>query len=129
MMFSFQAAQSLLSTCQYVMMQTQRTLTNDMPVADSQLAPGDGCTVAWELNDLRPIPRPDVNNGQEQEQQEEVTVKLVDVFFTVNKYADGHDIVVMFDAAVCHQDGIEELVRSWRSAWRALLLESATIPD
>ena len=71
-------------------------------------------TVAYELNDLRPLPRP------VEQKQKAIKVSLVDLFFIVNQFADGYDAVLLYDASKYDVSGAEVCMKSWMSAWMSL---------
>ena len=87
-------------------------LAIDTPVPSSQ-AP----TVSWEMNDVRPISKPARPAPGEARGR---PLKLVDLFFMVNQYADGFDAVLLYDAGKYEPAGLERLVDAWMESWEKL---------
>ena len=108
MVFSFEGDPTLLHTCQHALRETLAVLNS--------VAAGGGTTTgmevpsfAYELNDVRPIPRPTDISSE--------AFKLADVFFLVNQHADGYAVLVPYDAGMYERDAIEALVMEWMQLW------------
>ena len=97
------------AVCHHVQAETQRMLAREVFVQTAQRA-----TVAYELNDLRPLPRP------VEQKQKAIKISLVDLFFIVNQFADGYDAVLLYDASKYDVSGAEVCMKSWMSAWMSL---------
>jgi hypothetical protein len=78
-------------------------------IASSSPAP----TASWELNDVRPIPKPARPSGVPRGRP----LKLVDLFFMCVQYADGWDAILLYDPGKYHVDGLELLMSEWMGSW------------
>lgn len=110
MAFSFEDEPGLLTLCHRVLAETRRMLAIE-PLLQS----GQTTTVAWELNDVRPVPRPVLLNI---EGRAASNFKTCDLFFMVNEYADGLDAVLLFDSAVYEHSAAEKIVSAWMQMWQ-----------
>jgi len=67
--------------------------------------------IAYELNDVRPMPRP------AEARRQTSLFSLVDLFFLVNQHADGFTAMVLFDEGRHEAGGVEACVESWMGMW------------
>ena len=111
MLFDFSARPSLRATCRFVLRETARMLACDVLPRTTAVP-----TVAWELNDIRPVPRPTLLNVEGRASN----VKSFDLFFMVNEYADGFDAVLLYDSDIYDRGAAEELVSAWMELWHRL---------
>ena len=91
--------------------ESQRILAVDPLLQSTQ-----STTVAWELNDIRPVPRPTLLNVEGRASN----VKSFDLFFMVNEYADGLDAVLLFDSSVYERRAADKMVSAWMQMWQRL---------
>lgn len=97
---------NLEATCRHVQAETQRLLALDGIMQSTQVP-----TVAYELNDLRPMEQPSEAYRQPQ------AVLLLDLFFFVNQYTDGYSVVVAYDENKHDHLGVDALVKHWIDLW------------
>jgi hypothetical protein len=112
MAFSFKDKPHLLAVCKSVLVETQRML-----LIEPLLQSGQCTTVGWELNDVRPVPRPVLLDI---EGRAASNFKTCDLFFMVNEYSDGLDAVLLFDSSVYERGSAEEMVSAWMRMWQCL---------
>jgi len=105
--FDFSSEHSLRSTCRHVMSEVQRVMVMEYVFGGSQLP-----TVAWELNDVRPLPRPREAKGVA------APVVLTELFFTVNEFADGFAVAVGYNAGSYDDEDVERFVEEWMGTWQ-----------
>jgi hypothetical protein len=108
MAFSFETQTSLLDTCSHVLRETLEVLKEGASGATSASP-----SFAYELNDVRPIPRPTLqqlatSNGFD---------LVKDIFFVVSQYADGYVLTCMHDTGVYSSTVVEVLVEEWMQLW------------
>ena len=109
MEFAFDDETSLVSVCQHVFTQTMRTMAvSDRAVASATLE----SNVAYELNDVRPIPRPSA--------VPDLKVLLCDLFFVVTEYAEGFDAMVSYDVSKFQEAHAALLLDEWLLALEGL---------
>jgi hypothetical protein len=107
MIFSFMNEPSLLHTCQHALRKTFDVLKRG--VAGGGTADTEAPSFAYELNDMRPIPRP--------AEMQRIDAKLADIFFVVTQYADGYAVSAVLDAGVYERDVVETLLTEWMQMW------------
>ena len=104
MEFHFGDDSSLLSTCQHVFKETMRHMAApDIAIATATLE----SNVGYELNDVRPIPRPSSTHD------DTLNVVLGDIFFLVNQYADGFLAMLSYDISKYQQAYAGQLLDGW----------------
>jgi 3-oxoacyl-(acyl-carrier-protein) synthase/acyl carrier protein len=103
LLFDFTTSVSLRATCEHVLRETQRVMSQDTIIQGTQ-----DIMVLWELNDLRPIPRP-----TSQTRRVHIPLKIVDLFVVVNQYIDGFEAVVTYQAGRFDDDALEDFVSAW----------------
>jgi hypothetical protein len=109
MEFTFDDESSLVPTCQYVFAETMRTMVAPVrELANATLF----SNVSYELNDLRPLPRPS--------SYQHFNVVLCDLFFHVNQYADGLDAVVLYDVSKFEDADAKLILEYWLLGWKGL---------
>ena len=109
MVFDFAEEPSLDAVCRHVQGETQRVLALDVIVQSTQML-----TVAYELNDVRPIERP------EEVKCQQLSFTLVDVFFLVNQYSDGYTAMVLYDEGKCDAAWVDGRVERWMGLWQGV---------
>ena len=109
MVFDFGEEPSLDSVCRHVQGETQRILALDMIMPSSQIP-----TVAYELNDVRPIERP------AEAKRRPSSIVLVDLFFLVNQYSDGYIAMVLYDEGKCDAAWVDSRVERWMELWQGV---------
>ena len=107
LVFDFSGKPSLRDTCEHVLRETQRAMGNEFLV-QRQL----NLTVCYELNDVRPIPRP------AEQRREKTSVLLVGLFFLVNQHSNGFSAMVLYDVGKYDAEGVERLVEDWIHMWK-----------
>jgi hypothetical protein len=108
MQFRFEAGSSMLSICLGALQDTQRLLNLEALIYtwnESLIPP-----VAYELTDLRPIPRYAEGN-------EPGGIELVGAFFTVNQFADGYSVNVSYNTERYDGRRISTFVTKWMNLW------------
>uniref|UniRef100_A0A7S4NGH8 Condensation domain-containing protein n=2 Tax=Prymnesium polylepis TaxID=72548 RepID=A0A7S4NGH8_9EUKA len=108
MWFSFGAQWSLHRVCQHVLTETMRSMRLRGNVTCGMPRP----SLAYELNDVRPIPRP-----AEIDAPIAAQVKLSDIFVTVNQYDDGYLVVAAYDKAKHDGLGVKAFLADWMDSW------------
>jgi len=108
--FAFDEDMTMWQVCQAVLKDTMEQMA-----LGNAFEWGHPVNVAYELNDLRPLARPPEGRGQTS------YVKLLDMFFTVNRYDGGYDITVVYDARTHDAGGVDLLVAEWMDSWLGAL--------
>ena len=103
--FSFDDGQTLFSTCQHVLDETQRMMA--LKVIVGQRAES---TLQFELNDLRPMRLP---VGQPASGQYSGLHVVPSFFVVVVEYADGFLILVLFNSGKYDDNGVAHFVTDW----------------
>ena len=116
MVFSFEGDPSLLHTCRHALRETLAVLKS-VAVVGGAAAGTEVPSFAYELNDMRPMPRPASMPELADVEGRSGGVKLSDVFFIVNQYVDGYSVLVPYDAGMYERDAIEALVMEWMQLW------------
>ena len=106
MLFDLSDAPGLASLCKHVMRETQRVMALEVILPSRQ-----PCTLAWELNDLRPLKR------SPEEKRRALPYVLVDLFFMVNQYTDGFDVYVAYNAGKYEAAPLEAFIERWMATW------------
>mmetsp|Transcript_35073 Transcript_35073/g.91954 ORF Transcript_35073/g.91954 Transcript_35073/m.91954 type:complete len:152 (-) Transcript_35073:128-583(-) len=105
--FDFSHSPSLREVCQHVFKETQRALRQDSVIPSFQLP-----TIMWELNDLRPVPRP------KEVQQLEQQFSLSELLFAVNQYADGFQAMFVCDPIIYDANSVVDTIwTDWVAMW------------
>ena len=108
MSFSFTGKPSLQSTCQHVMRETLAHMRLAEALPEFRGIPH----VAYELNDVRPIPRSSEVTG------EGITgPKLADLFFIVNQHIEGYAVTAIYDSGMFQEEGINAFMLQWMESW------------
>ena len=103
MEFTLDDGSSLLSTCQHAFTETMRNMAaSDRAVANAALL----SNVAYELNDVRPIPRPSLSHFSSK-------FVLCDLFFLVNEFVDGFTAEITYDVSKFEDAYAETLLKDW----------------
>jgi hypothetical protein len=118
MVFDFSEEPSLDMVCRHIQQETQRILALDVIVQSTQLP-----TVAYELNDIRPMDRPAEVKGQLS------SFTLVDLFFTVNQFSDGYAVAVLYDESKMDGAGVNGCVEEWMGIWGQQVEEALGMQD
>ena len=115
MVFGFEDCPSLLSVCQHVMHVTGK----HMQMAEAGYPSGNDeiPTVGYELNDLRPMPSPKRQEGVVKRLNQQINQKLFDLFFIINRYADGYALDVLYDGGKFDVSGVQLFVEKWMQMW------------
>lgn len=114
MVFDFSAEPSLQAVCGRVQRQTQQVLARDVIVQSTQRT-----TVAYELNDVRPIKRP-VEAKHQLSAFVGHTFNFVDLFFYVNQHSDGYVVSVLYDKGTFDAAWVDECVENWMGWWHGM---------
>ena len=104
----------MLSQCQHVLRETLRTLQQAWISGLDEHAKVPN--VAYELNDVRPMPAPAASGRFTSSGP-----KLTEVFFIVNQYIDAYCVVVAYDAGKYSGERVEEFVEEWIRKWMSRL--------
>jgi len=105
-LFSFATTgASLRSTCKHVLSETLAQMNRGDVVGVGQVP-----SMAYELNDARPIPRP-------AETTRPGGVKLTDIFFYVNQFSDGYAVMISYDRGMYDVSSMDSLVTKWMEMW------------
>ena len=104
--FNFSVSSSLPVACHHVMLETQRLLASDMTL--TYVLEELFTTVAWELNDVRPMARP-----PETKQQSTHFKLKFPLCFMVNQYVDGFTVSVRYHGACYDAAGVDSFVDKW----------------
>ena len=111
MEFSFDGDSCLASTCEHVFKETMRNMAaapHKLAMLTSSLA-----NVSYELNDVRPIPRPSSSPQPDNRPMAPMGVVLCDLFFLVNEHIDGFTAVVAYDVSKFEHAYAEVLLDGW----------------
>ena len=107
MVFDLADRPSLGMVCRRVQRETQRVLALDVIVQSTQIP-----TVAYELNDVRPIKR------LAETKRRPTSIVLFDLFFIVNQYSDGYATTVLYDEGKCDAAWVDGCVERWMELWQ-----------
>ena len=109
MVFDFSEPITLDRVCRHAQGEMLRSLALDVIVQSTQLT-----TVAYELNDVRPIERP------VEAKRRPSSFALVDLFFLVNQYSDGYGMMVLYDEGKFDAEWVNERVEQWMQLWQGV---------
>ena len=109
MVFDFSEEPSLQAVCRHVQRETPQILALDVIVQSTQVP-----TVAYELNDARPIKRP------AETKRRPTSIVLYDLFFIVNQHSDGYAALVLYDEGKCDAAWVDGCVERWMGSWQGV---------
>ena len=109
MVFDFSGEPSLQAVCRHVQRETPRILALDVIVQTTQIP-----TVAYELNDVRPIKR------LAETKRRPTSIVLSDLFFLVNQHSDGYNVMVLYDEGKCDVAWVDGQVERWMGLWQGV---------
>ena len=103
MEFTFDSSSSLLTTCKHAFEETMSTMAMPERLIEATAL----SNVLYELNDVRPMPRPPLNQG--------VLMPFVmsDLFFIVTEFTDDFVACVVYDVSKFARAGALELLLDW----------------
>ena len=103
---AFDDERTIRQVCQHVLQVTVDQMALVHAPEDVRLP-----AVAYELNDVRPLPRsPEFRERTD-------AVKLADIFFIVNRSREGYSILVMYDGSMYHWESVGLLLTEWMDSW------------
>jgi len=103
---AFDDERTIRQVCQHMLQVTVDQMAHAHAPEDVRLP-----AVAYELNDVRPLPRsPEVRGRIDH-------VKLADIFFIVNHLRQGYSILVIYDVSMYHWESVGLLVTEWMDSW------------
>jgi hypothetical protein len=109
MVFDFSEGPSLQAVCRHVQRETLQILALDVIVQSTQIP-----TVAYELNDLRPMKR------LAEIKRRPTSIVLFDLFFIVNQHLDGYAATVLYDEGKRDAPWVDGCVERWMVLWQGV---------